>query len=171
MDFLKNNDIITDDNKFDFYFIVIENLSKYDFSEFIICCGWSFCNDYSDFGAILEGYRKTSFAQHFVIEYLQECVYESLLDDIENILDNETDTFICTSCEEVAEEMEIFLEKIKDTYPFLKEDEIDSIRENVDLKSIVDRNFKFFESAKNSSCEKKEQEDIKNVDALFSGLL
>ena len=168
---IKNNDIITDDNKFDFYLIVINNLSEYDFSEFIICCGWSFCDNYSDFGAVLEDYKNTSFAQHLVIEYLQECVYESLLDDIENILDNETDAFICTSCEEVAEELENFLEEIKETYPFLKEDEIDSIRENVDLKSIVNRNFEFFESAKKSSCEKKEQEDVKDVDALFSGLL
>jgi GTPase SAR1 family protein len=168
---IKNNDIITDDNKYDFYFIVIENLSKYDFSEFIICCGWSFCDDYSEFGAVLEDYKKTLFARHFVIEFLQECVYESLLEDIENILDNETDTFICTSCEEVAEELENFLEEIKEKYPFLKEDEIDNIRENVNLKRIVDENFEFFESAKNSGSVQKNEKEKKDIDALFEGLM
>ncbi|SHK84574.1 ABC transporter [Fibrobacter sp. UWT2] len=167
----EGDDILIEYNKFNFFCIVLDNLSKYDFSDFIMCFSYCFCDDYHDFGAILEGYKSCPFVKDYVVEFLQECLFESLEIDIDNILVNETDAFICTSIEEIKEELEIFLEEIQDDYPFLKKKEIDNLRKNVDFKGVIEGNLKFFHAAMNSGPRHNKEKEEKNIDALFDGLM
>ena len=164
----EGDDILIEYNKFNFFCIVLDNLCKYDFSDFIMCFSYCFCDDYHDFGAILEGYKSCPFVKDYVVEFLQECLFESLETDFESILVDETNAFICTSVEEVKEELEIFFEEIQDDYPFLKKKEIDNLRKNVDFKSVVEGNLKFFDAVMNSGTRQNKEKDI---DALFSGLM
>ena len=168
---LKDDCLVSDDNKFDFSDIVMDNLSKYDFSDFIMCYPFFICESYQEFGSLLDGYQASPFAKDYVIEFLQECLYELLEDNIESILVNETDAFICTSCEDVEEELKNFLEEIRESYPFLNDKNIDDIRKQVNFKRIVKENLKFFDSAKRSGRGEKKQKNEKNIDALFSRLL
>lgn len=167
----EGDEILIENNKFDFFCIVLDNLGKYDFSDFIMCFSYCFCDDYHDFGAVLEGYKFCPFAKDYVVDFLQECLFESLENDIHNIWVNETDAFICTSIEEVKEELEIFLEEIQDDYPFLKKKEIDILRKNVDFKGVVEGNLKFFDAAKNSGPRQNKEKEEKDIDALFGGLM
>ena len=168
---MNDETLVDDDNKFDFSDIVMDNLSKYDFSDFIMCYPFFICESYQEFGSLLDGYQASPFAKDYVIEFLQECLYELLEDNIESILVKETDAFICTSCEDVEEELKNFLEKIRESYPFLSDKNIDDIRKHVNFKRIVKENLKFFDSAKRSGRGEKKQKNEKNIDALFSRLL
>ena len=168
---MEYGNMITDENKFDFYSILLDNLCRYDFSDFIMCYAYEICEDYHDLGSIWENYKSSPFAKDFVVEYLQESVYVSLEEDIENILVNETDAFICTSFEDVKEELELFLEEIQDNYPFLKGEKIDNLRQNVDFKSIIEGSQQFIEdSIKSGSAQNKEKEK-RDIDTLFNGLM
>ncbi len=167
----ESDDMLIENNKFDFFCIVLDNLCKYDFSDFITCFGYCFCDDYHDFASIWEDYKSCPFARDFVVEFLQDCIYESLEDDFENILVNESDAFICISIEDIKEELENFLEELRDNYPFLKESEINILRRNVNFKHVLKGNLEFIKAAKISGSEQNNEKERKNIDALFDGLM
>ena len=167
----ESDGVFIDENKYDFHCIIMDNVCRYDFSDFIMCFAGYFCDDYHDFGSILEEYKSCPFTKDCVVEDLQERVYESLEDDIENILLNETDAFICTSVEDVDNELEMFLEEIQEEYPFLTEKEIDHIRQNVDCQSIVEGNKESFYAEDDEDRSHNEENDISDIDGLFKRLL
>ena len=137
---LGRNDLITKENKDDLFFIVFENLNKYDFSEFIKRFANQICKDFEDFGLIWEYYKDSPFARDDVVQCLQERVGKSLSDNIESILLEKTDASECTSSCDVDDALESFLERIQEDFPFLTEEEIDDIRCSVDSQKIVEEN-------------------------------
>lgn len=168
---MEHGNMITDENKFDFYSILLDNLCRYDFSDFIICYAYEICEDYHDLGSIWENYKSSPFAKDFVVDFLQKCIYMSLETNFDSILLDETSAFICTSIEDVNEELEMFLEEIQDDYPFLNGKDIDNLRQNVVFKGIIEGSQKFIEASIKSGSAQKNEKDIKDIDALFDQLL
>ena len=165
-----DENLITKNNKNDFYFIVFNNLSSYDFSEFIRLRGTSFCKNYQDYGTILECYKDSVFAKEDVIEFLQKRVYQELRNNIESILLEDMDAEECASSDSIDRELEYFLERVQEKYSFLTEDELDSIREGVDSQRIAQENQESFYEYEDDSFPTGLEEKLK-IDALFSQLL
>lgn len=168
---MEHGNVITEENKSDFYCILLDNMCRYDFSDFIICFAHDICVDYHDFGSVWENYKSSPFVKKCVVDFLQESVYVSLETDLESILEDETNAFICTSVEDVNEELECFLEEIQDNYSFLKEQEIDNLRKNVDFKSVIERSLKFIDASINRGSSQNKEKEEKDIDALFGGLM
>ena len=137
---MTNGELITKENKSDFFFIVFENLNKYDFSEFIRQFAERICDNFEDFGSIWEYYKDCPFANEDVVSFLQKCVNKSLAYNIESILLEKTEASECTSSGDVDYALEKFLERLQEDYPFLTDDDIDNIRNGVDSDKIVEEN-------------------------------
>lgn len=168
---LGRNDLITKENKDDLFFIVFENLNKYDFSEFIKRFANQICKDFEDFGLIWEYYKDSPFARDDVVQCLQERVGKSLSDNIESILLEKTDASECTSSCDVDDALESFLERIQEDFPFLTEEEIDDIRCSVDSQKIVEENDANLYYECDVDDIQKELDVDKYIESMFDQLL
>ena len=162
--------MITNNNRNDFYHIVFDNLNFFDFSDFIKLRGASFCKRYQDYGMILEYYKDSVFAKDDVVEFLQKGVYQELKYNIESILLEDLDAEECASCDSIEYALDSFLERIQEEYSFLTEDEIDSIRNNVDSRQIAQENQESFYEYEDDSIQ-NEQDEKGKIDDLFGHLL
>ena len=168
---IDDNNLISLANKNDFYFIVSENIDTYDFSEFIKRFSKIFCNDYQDFGSILEYYKECPFVKEDVIAFLQKCIYESLKDKIQTILLEQTFASDTLDLDNVNIALENLMQDFQADYPFLTNDEINDIWDNVDAQQIVDENRELAEYEVNKDYLQKVQKNINDIDALFDQLL
>ena len=168
---MSKSELITKENKSDFFFIVFENLDKYDFSDFIRLYAEFFCNDYEDFGFIWEYYKDSPFAKENVVSFLQKCVKKSLEWNVESILLERTEASECTSCEDVDCALERFLEGVQEDYPFLTEEEIDNIRCSVDSNRIVRENEGCFYNESDVDDVQKGLNEDEYIEGMFNQLL
>lgn len=168
---MSKSELITKENKSDFFFIVFENLDKYDFSDFIRQYAELFCNDYEDFGSIWEYYKDSPYAKDSVVQWLQERVGKSLSDNIESILLEKTDASECTSSWAVDHTLESFLERIQEDFPFLTEEEIDDIRCGVDSDRIVKENEGCFYNEYDVDDVQKGLNEDEYIERMFNQLL
>ena len=163
--------MITKNNKNDFYFIVLDNLNFFDFSEFIRLRGSSFCKNYQDYGTILEYYKDSVFAKDDVVQYLQKCVYQELKNNVESVLLENVDAEDCTSVDSIEYKLDSFWGKIQEEYPFLTEEEIDDIRIEVDSPKIVEENEADFYYESDDGNAQREQDEDKFIELMFDQLL
>ena len=165
---MNDEKLISNANKFQFFFIVVENLNKFDFSEFIKCRGELFCDDYRDIGKILKLYEKTPLVKEDVVECLQKGVCESLKWSLEAVLLEQLDSSECTTHDSVDNALDRLLEDVQEDYPFLTDEQINCIRNGVDSQRIFDENREnfYFEDDVDYDLNAK-----RNIDALFSRLL
>lgn len=168
---MSKSELITKENKSDFFFIVFENLDKYDFSDFISQYAERFCNDYEDFGSIWEYYKDSPFAKDGVVQWLQERVGKSLSDNIESILLEKTDASECTSSCDVDHTLDSFLERIQEDFPFLTEEEIDDMRSGVDSQRIAEENDENFYYESDVGNAQKELDEDNYIESMFDQLL
>lgn len=168
---MTKGEMITKENKSDFFFIVFENLNKYDFSEFIRQYAERFCNGFEDFGSIWEYYKDSPFAKDDVVEFLQKCVKKSLEWNIESILLEKTEASECMSCGDVDNALERFLEGVQEDYPFLTEEDIDNIRCSVDSDRIVEENEGSFYNESDVDDIQKELDEDEYIEEMFDQLL
>lgn len=167
---MADENLITKNNRNDFYHIVFDNLNFFDFSDFIKLRGASFCKRYQDYGMILEYYKDSVFAKDDVVEFLQKGVYQELKYNIESILLEDLDAEECASCDSIEYALDSFLERIQEDYFFLTEDELDSIRNEVDSRRIAQENQESFYEYEDDSIQ-NEQDEKRKIDDLFGHLL
>ena len=168
---MSKSELITKENKSDFFFIVFENLDKCNFSDFIRQYAECFCNDYEDFGSIWEYYKDSPYAKDGVVQWLQERVGKSLSDNIESILLEKIDASECTSSWDVDHTLESFLEQIQEDFPFLTEEEIDDIRCGVDSDRIVKENEGSFYNESDVDDVQKGLNEDEYIERMFNQLL
>lgn len=168
---MTKGELITKENKSDFFFVVFENLNKYDFSDFIRLYAERFCNNFEDLGSIWKYYKDSPFAKDDVVEFLQKCVKKSLEWNIESILLEKTEVSECTSSGDVDYALERFLEGVQEDYPFLTEEEIDNIRCGVDSDRIVNENEGSFYNESDVDDIQKEIDEDEYIDGMFNQLL
>ena len=168
---MTKTELITKENKTDFFFIVFGNIDKFDFSDFIRQYAERFCDDFEDLGSIWECYKDSPFAKDEVVAFLQKCVKESLKCNIESILLEKTEASECTSSGDVDYALEKFLNRIREDDPFLIEEEIDDIRDGVDSDRIVEENEGnlYYESDVDNI--QKELDEDEYIEEMFSRLL
>ena len=168
---MNDEKLISDVNKFRFFFIVAENLNMFDFSEFIKCRGKFFCDDYRDFGKILKLYEKSPFVKEDVVKCLQKGVRESLEWSLEAALLEQLDSSECITCDSVDYALDCLLEDIQEDYPFLTDEEIDYARRCIDSQRIVDEKGENFYFENDMDYVQDEQNSKRGIDSLFLRLL
>ena len=166
-----DENLITKSNKNDLYYIVFENLNNFDFSNFIKQRATSFCKDYRDYGSIWTYYKDSPFANDDVVAFLQERIYRELEYNIESILLEDLDAEESASCKSIDYALESFLESVLEEYPFLTDDQIDSIRNTVDSQRIAQENKENFYFEDDMDYVQDVQNAEGGIDALFLRLL
>ena len=165
-----NKKLIVGLAKRDVYSIVQENLNKYDFSDFILQCGDFFCEDYQDFGGILDGYEKTSFVRKDVVEYLQKKIVFFLSIEIEELVKFNDDFDDCATTEEIDDLLDKILSGIKKAFPYLSDAEIDGLRLSVNTDRLYEEKEQNLYEEDDKDRRDEYLNEMKQIDKMFDNL-